>query len=111
MKHFDDSQMTVGSGNLFSDLGFPPAEARLLELRSRLIIALRKHLERERIPAPPRISDLMRGLGRGGWPRCFRLLSDLQAALRRFAVHFFLFEGFEDFHPLRDAAEGGVFAV
>ncbi|WP_373064192.1 hypothetical protein [Gemmatimonas sp.] len=36
--------ITRGSGNVFTDLGFPPDEAANLQLRSDLIIQLRKRL-------------------------------------------------------------------
>lgn len=63
--------MELGTGNIFADLGFPPAEARNLRMRSELMMALRKFVERERLTqadaalrlhvSQPRISELMRG--------------------------------------------------
>lgn len=63
--------ITRGSGDVFRDLGFSPAEARNLRLRSELMTALRKLIEREgwtqadaakRLKvAQPRVSDLTRG--------------------------------------------------
>lgn len=60
-----------GSQNVFTDLGFSPAEARNLRLRSELMTALRKLLEEEGLTqasaakrlkvSQPRISDLTRG--------------------------------------------------
>jgi predicted XRE-type DNA-binding protein len=59
-----------GSGNVFSDLGFSPAEAANLQLRSDLTIALRRRLESRGGTqaaaakllgvSQPRVSDLMR---------------------------------------------------
>ncbi len=71
MKKIEDSTMTVGTGNIFTDLGFAPAEARNLRMRSELMMVLRKYVEREGLTqadaalrlqvTQPRISDLMRG--------------------------------------------------
>ena len=62
---------TKSSSNVFLDLGFSPAEARNLRMRSQMITALRKFIEKERLTqadaakrlkvTQPRISDLMRG--------------------------------------------------
>jgi predicted XRE-type DNA-binding protein len=59
------------SGDIFRDLGFSPAEARNLQLRSQMITALRKFIDRESLTqaqaakrlhvTQPRISDLTRG--------------------------------------------------
>jgi predicted XRE-type DNA-binding protein len=59
-----------GSGNVFSDLGFAPEEAANLQVRSDLMIQLRKRLdvlgltqsEAARVlgVSQPRVSDLMR---------------------------------------------------
>jgi predicted XRE-type DNA-binding protein len=64
-------KITPGSGNVFTDLGFPPEEAANLQLRSDLIIQLRKRLaalgetqaEWAAIlgVSQPRVSDLLRG--------------------------------------------------
>jgi len=64
-------KITRGSGNVFTDLGFPPDEAANLQLRSDLIIKLRKRLsalgetqtEWAEIlgVTQPRVSDLLRG--------------------------------------------------
>ncbi len=58
-------------GNVFSDLGFSSAEARNLQMRSQLMTALRKFVEKEGLTqaeaakrlrvTQPRMSDLMRG--------------------------------------------------
>jgi predicted XRE-type DNA-binding protein len=71
MKVGSDKTITRSSGNVFADLGFPPAEARNLRMRSEMMVALRKFIERERLTqaraakrlkvTQPRISDLMRG--------------------------------------------------
>jgi predicted XRE-type DNA-binding protein len=63
--------ITKGSGNVFADLGFTPAEARNLRLRSQMMTALRKFIEKEGLTqadaakrlkvSQPTISDLTRG--------------------------------------------------
>lgn len=60
-----------GSGNVFVDLGHTPAEAANLRLRSQMMTALRKFIERHQLTqveaakllkvTQPRISDLVRG--------------------------------------------------
>lgn len=65
------TKMRRGSGNVFQDLGFAPEEATNLQLRSTLMIQLRKRLtilgvtqaQAARVLAvsQPRVSDLMRG--------------------------------------------------
>jgi predicted XRE-type DNA-binding protein len=60
-----------GSGNVFLDVGFTPAEARNLRMRSDMMTALHKFIEREGLTqaaaarrlkvTQPRISDLTRG--------------------------------------------------
>ncbi|MFN2400671.1 MAG: helix-turn-helix domain-containing protein [Gemmatimonadaceae bacterium] len=60
-----------GSGNVFRDLGFSAEEAANLQLRSELMIQLRKRLAALRLTqvqaarvlevSQPRVSDLMRG--------------------------------------------------
>lgn len=59
------------SGNVFRDLGFPPAEAENLRIRSQLMALLRKLIEREGLTqaaaarllgvSQPRVSGLVRG--------------------------------------------------
>ena len=71
MKVIRDSTITKSSGNVFADLGFSPAEARNLRMRSQMMTALRKFIEREGLTqaraakrlkvTQPRISDLTRG--------------------------------------------------
>jgi len=63
--------VTEASGNVFADLGFSPAEARNLQLRSQMMTALRKYIadrgltqaEAARIlhVSQPRVSDLVQG--------------------------------------------------
>jgi len=63
--------ITKSSGDVFKDLGFLPAEARNLRIRSELMTALRKFIEKEGLTqadaakrlrvSQPRISDLTRG--------------------------------------------------
>jgi predicted XRE-type DNA-binding protein len=65
------TRIIKGGGDVFADLGFSPAEARNLHLRSQMMTALRKVIEAEgwtqadaakRLKASqPRISDLIRG--------------------------------------------------
>jgi predicted XRE-type DNA-binding protein len=62
---------TRTSSDVFRDLGFSPAEARNLQLRSQMMTALRKFIVREGLTqaqaakrlhvTQPRISDLTRG--------------------------------------------------
>jgi predicted XRE-type DNA-binding protein len=65
------THVTPSDGNVFSDLGFPAAEAENLLLRSQLMTALMRIIERRRLTqaraaklfgvSQPRISDLNRG--------------------------------------------------
>ena len=65
------ARATPSGGNIFADLGFPPAEAENLRLRAELIAALRGVIaERELTQSraaevfgvtQPRVSDLVRG--------------------------------------------------
>ncbi len=64
-------KVVYGGDNVFVDLGFSPVEARHLQLRSQMMIALRKYIQMEKLTqaeaakrlrvTQPRISDLMRG--------------------------------------------------
>ena len=64
-------KVTKGSGNVFVDLGFSPAEARNLRMRAQLMAALRRFIEKQRLTqaeaarrlkvTQPRVSDLIRG--------------------------------------------------
>ena len=65
------SHVTPAGGNVFADLGFPPAEAENLKLRSQLMTALLDLIAKRGLTqvqaarlfgvAQPRISDLSRG--------------------------------------------------
>ena len=71
MKTINGTTITKGSGNVFADLGFSPAEARNLRMRSEMMTALRKFIQKEGLTqasaakrlkvSQPRISDLARG--------------------------------------------------
>lgn len=71
MKVLRRTRITKSSGSVFADLGFSPAEARSLRLRSQMMTALRQFIENERLTqaeaarrfkvSQPRISDLTRG--------------------------------------------------
>jgi predicted XRE-type DNA-binding protein len=65
------TKITRSSGNVFLDVGFPPAEAENLRIRSELMIQVRRLLEERKLTqavaaklfavTQPRISDLVRG--------------------------------------------------
>ncbi len=71
MKSTNRLTITKGSNDVFTDLGFPPAESHNLRLRCRMMTALRKFIENEGLTqadaarrlkvTQPRISDLTRG--------------------------------------------------
>jgi predicted XRE-type DNA-binding protein len=71
MKRDVDLSITQGSGDVFRDVGFSPAEASNLRIRSQMMTALRKFLGNEGLTqaqaakrlkvTQPRISDLMCG--------------------------------------------------
>src|SRR6267154_1880687 len=71
MKSTNTTTITKGSGDVFADLGFTPAESRNLHLRSQMMTALRKFIEKEGLTqadaakrlkvSQPRVSDLTRG--------------------------------------------------
>ena len=71
MKSVMERTSKRGSGDVFADLGFSPAESRNLRLRSQMMTALRKFIEKEDLTqaaaakrlkvSQPRISDLTRG--------------------------------------------------
>jgi predicted XRE-type DNA-binding protein len=64
-------RVTKGSGNVFLDCGFPPAEAENLRIRAKMMIALTGYIQERKITqaraarimgvSQPRISDLVRG--------------------------------------------------
>lgn len=66
-----DEIITSSSGNVFTDLGFDPAEATILQMRAKLMNDLRSALQssgmtqmeaaRQLGIAQSRVSDLMRG--------------------------------------------------
>lgn len=71
MKSTKGTTITKGSGDVFTDLGFSPTESRNLQIRSEMMTALRKFIEKEGLTqadaakrlkvSQPRISDLTRG--------------------------------------------------
>jgi predicted XRE-type DNA-binding protein len=80
-------KVTKSSGNVFLDLGFSPAEARNLRMRSQMMTALRKFIERENLTqseaakrlrvTQPRVSDLTRGkIDRFSMDTLVKLLAD-----------------------------------
>jgi len=64
-------KVSKSSGNVFSDLGFDPAEAAILQMRSKLMNDLRSYIESNKLTqveaaerlgiAQSRVSDLIRG--------------------------------------------------
>lgn len=82
-----DATITKGSGDIFADLGFSPAESRNLHLRSQMMTALRKFIAKEALTqtdaakrlkvSQPRISDLTRGkISRFSLDTLVNMLSD-----------------------------------
>ena len=67
----DDARLTLSSGNVFLDLGFPPGEAEHLSVRSELMIAVGQLIKERGLTqvqaarlfgvTQPRVSDLVRG--------------------------------------------------
>ena len=87
MKATNDTTITMGSGDVFTDLGFSPAESRILRLRSQMMTALRKFIEKEGLTqadaakrlkvSQPRISDLTGGkISRFSLDTLVNMLSD-----------------------------------
>jgi len=81
---------TKSSGNVFEDLGFDPAEAAVLQMRSNLISDLRLYIEKQNLTqaeaakrlgiAQSRVSDLVRGK----WDKfSLEMLITLEARLGR----------------------------
>jgi predicted XRE-type DNA-binding protein len=70
-RHFDDTRSIAGSGNVFIDLGFDEAEARVMALRVELMMRLREQLQEKgytQVEAAkrlgmtqPRVSALLKG--------------------------------------------------
>lgn len=66
-----DKKATRGSGNVFEDLGFEPAEAANLKIRADLMVDLRRHIQKKGWTqaqaaqffgeTQPRISNLLKG--------------------------------------------------
>jgi predicted XRE-type DNA-binding protein len=87
MKSTNSTNMIKGSGDLFADLGFSPTEARNLRLRTQMMTALRKFIEKEGLTqvdaakllkvSQPRVSDLICGkISRFSLDALVNLLSD-----------------------------------
>lgn len=67
----DPIEFTPSSGNVFLDLGYSPAEAESMAMRSALMVRVIKEIKRRRLTqakaaklfgiSQPRISDLVRG--------------------------------------------------
>jgi len=81
---------TKSSGNVFVDLGFDPAEAAVLQMRSNLMNDLRLYIEKQKLTqaeaakrlgiAQSRVSDLVRGK----WDKfSLEMLITLEARLGR----------------------------
>lgn len=81
---------TKSSGNIFVDLGFDPAEAAVLQMRSNLMSDLRLYIEKQKLTqaqvakrlgiAQSRVSDLVRGK----WDKfSLEMLITLEARLGR----------------------------
>lgn len=92
MKSTKEFTMIKGSGNVFADLGFSPAESHNLLLRSRMLTALSDHIEKQgwtqaeaakRLKvSQPRISDLVRGkIGRSSMDTLVNMLTDAGLAV------------------------------
>lgn len=68
---FDDTRITPSSGNVFVDLGFDEAEARVMAFRVELLVRLERHLEEKGYTqaeaakllgiTQPRVSALVKG--------------------------------------------------
>ena len=69
---FDDTRITPGSGNVFIDLGFDPAEAEIMTLRAEVMIRIEQRLKQQgwtQLQAAkqlgitqPRVSKLVKGV-------------------------------------------------
>jgi predicted XRE-type DNA-binding protein len=87
MKSIKGTTITKGSGNVYADLGFTPVESRNLRIRSEMMTALRKFIEKEGLTqaeaakrlkvSQPRISDLSCGkMSRFSLDTLVNMLSD-----------------------------------
>lgn len=71
---WDDQRITPSTGNVFVDLGFDPAEAAVMALRTELMVRIEMQLEARKLTqleaakllgiTQPRVSKLMRGVWR-----------------------------------------------
>lgn len=71
VREAEETRITRSSGNVFRDIGFPPAEAEHLLIRSDLMIAIRSLIEEQGLTqaraarlfgvTQPRVSDVVRG--------------------------------------------------
>ena len=69
--HWDDTRRTEGSGNVFVDMGFDPAEAEVMRLRAEVMLRMEQLLRekgwtqaeaaRQLGVTQPRISRLVKG--------------------------------------------------
>jgi predicted XRE-type DNA-binding protein len=72
-RRLDDKRSTVGSRNVFIDLGFDEAEARVMKLRVELMMRLREHLQEKgytQVEAAKRLGMSQRRLAallKGAW--------------------------------------------
>lgn len=59
--HGDDTDIIESSGNVFSDLGFPPEEAAILSMRADLMARLRLLVEEQgwTQAGPARVASVM----------------------------------------------------
>lgn len=77
-------KITKSSGNVFVDLGFDPAEAAVLQMRSNLMSDLRLYIEKHKLTqseaakrlgiAQSHVSDLIAGNGTNSVSKCLSRL-------------------------------------
>ena len=70
-KTTDSLKLTKSSGNVFADMGFPPEEAALLQLKTDIKVAIEKEVGRRKLSRKklaqeldiqqPQVSDLLTG--------------------------------------------------
>jgi predicted XRE-type DNA-binding protein len=91
--------VTKSTGNVFSDLGFEPGEATILQMRAKLMSDLREYIQTNELTqteaaknlgiAQSRVSDLMRGK----WEKfSLEMLITLEARLGRQVTLEFAFQ-------------------